>query len=111
MAGVTRAAVYSRQWCPCLETARLLDLGPVNELPALNSFYERPDDRDPNIQVLKAFFQSLPIDGEPLLLVTRQDTISAITDSGAACGEAVILKLRSEGEPLVIGRKSDFLRK
>ena len=31
--------VYSSQWCRCLETARLLDLGAVTALPALNSFF------------------------------------------------------------------------
>ncbi len=107
-AGVTRAAVYSSQWCRCLETARLLDLGSVSELPVLNSFYERPQDRDPNIQALRAFLKSLPIDGEPVFLVTHQVTISAITGSGAASGEAVILKLQSEGEPLAAGRTSNW---
>lgn len=35
-AGVTGARTYSSQWCRALETARLLDLGPVEPLPALN---------------------------------------------------------------------------
>lgn len=107
-AGVTRAAVYSSQWCRCLDTARLMDLGPVRELPALNSFYERPEDREPNIQALWAFIESLPVDGGPVMLVTHQVTISAITGSGTASGEAVILKLRSAGEPQVVGRNSDW---
>lgn len=107
-AGVAHAAVYSSQWCRCLETARLLDLGPVTELPALNSFYERPQDRDPNIQALWSFIESLPIDGGPVLLVTHQVTISAITGSGATSGAAVILKLQTEGAPLVVGRESDW---
>src|SRR5512145_2006256 len=28
-AGIERAKIYSSQWCRCLETARLLELGPV----------------------------------------------------------------------------------
>jgi hypothetical protein len=47
--GVERARVYSSQWCRCLETAELLDLGPVAELPGLNSFFDRPQDRGPNL--------------------------------------------------------------
>ena len=43
--GIGQAHVYSSQWCRCLETAALLDLGPVTELPALNSFFERRQDR------------------------------------------------------------------
>ena len=39
--GIKNARVYSSQWCRCLETAALLDLGDVTELPALNSFFRR----------------------------------------------------------------------
>lgn len=39
--GVDSARVYSSQWCRCKDTAELLKLGPVKELPALNSFYQR----------------------------------------------------------------------
>ncbi|MEM6421797.1 MAG: histidine phosphatase family protein, partial [Pseudomonadota bacterium] len=38
-AGIRIDAVLSSQWCRCLDTARLLDLGPVIEEPALNSFF------------------------------------------------------------------------
>jgi len=37
--GIKDAKIYSSQWCRCLETATLLGLGPVAELPALDSFY------------------------------------------------------------------------
>ena len=36
--GISKVKVYSSQWCRCLETARLLELGEVTELPDLNSF-------------------------------------------------------------------------
>ncbi len=48
--GISKARVYSSQWCRCLETARLLNLGKVIELPALNSFFDRPHDRTPNLR-------------------------------------------------------------
>ena len=51
--GLASARVYASQWCRCLETAKLMGLGPVKELPALNSFYERIQDREPNISALK----------------------------------------------------------
>ncbi|WP_419662420.1 uncharacterized protein Dvar_28800 [Desulfosarcina variabilis str. Montpellier] len=43
------------KWCRCLETAKLIQLGAVKALPALNSFYERIEDREPNINALKEF--------------------------------------------------------
>ena len=50
--GVAAANVFSSQWCRCLETANLLGLGPVKPLPALNSFFERPQDRDEQTRAL-----------------------------------------------------------
>jgi len=38
--GIDSARVCSSQWCRCLETARLLELGPVTELPIINSFFQ-----------------------------------------------------------------------
>ena len=40
--GIETADVYSNQWCRCAETPKLLDLGDVTALPALNSFFETP---------------------------------------------------------------------
>jgi hypothetical protein len=42
-AGVSDIRVYTSQWCRCSETARLLAVGTVEEMPALNSFFEQPE--------------------------------------------------------------------
>jgi len=102
-AGISRARVYSSQWCRCLDTARLLDLGPVMELPALNSFFERLQERDTNIAALRAFLAKLPADGPPVLLVTHQVTISALTGMFAASGGGVLLQLDGSPRPRVLG--------
>ena len=96
--GITSARVYSSQWCRCLETARLLDLGAVTELPALNSFYQRADTREANLQALRQFLASRPAAaGEPVILVTHQVTISAITGSWTGSGEGVVIELDAAG--------------
>lgn len=95
--GVKRARVYSSQWCRCLETARLLDLGPVEELPGLNSFYERPQDREPNLAAVRAFLASQPLNGELLVMVTHQVTISALTGEFADSGHGVLMSLGDAG--------------
>jgi phosphohistidine phosphatase SixA len=102
-AGVANARVYSSQWCRCLETARLLDLGPVEELAALNSFVGRPQDRDRNLGALRAFLTKLPTDGPPVVLVTHHVTIGALTDRGAVSGGGVILALDGAGQPTMLG--------
>ena len=89
--GIQTARIYSSQWCRCLETANLLGLGPVKELPALNSFFERPQDRGPNLEALRQFMQDLPPDGALVILVTHFVTISAITGESVSSGEAVLI--------------------
>lgn len=95
--GVASARIYASQWCRCLETAALIGLGPVAELPALNSFYERPQDREPNLAALRAFLAEQPADGPLIVLVTHFVTISAITGEGVSSGEGVVARLDGEG--------------
>ena len=102
-AGVAAARVYSSQWCRCLETARLLQLGPVSELPALNSFFERSQGRDATIAALRAFLGSLPADGPPVVLVTHQVTINAFTSAGTPSGGGSIFQLDGTGNPRWLG--------
>ena len=102
-AGVARAKVYSSQWCRCLETARLLKLGPVAELPALNSFYGRAQDRDANVAALRAFLAALPVDGPPVVLVTHQFTIGAFTGGSTDSGGGTVFALNGSGAPRVVG--------
>jgi broad specificity phosphatase PhoE len=103
-AGVTRARVYSSQWCRCLETARLLDLGAVKELPALNSFFGRPQAREENLALLRSFLAGLPPDGPPVVLVTHQFTISAFIGEGIASGGGALFELNGTPAPRWIGR-------
>jgi len=102
-AGVARAKVYSSQWCRCLETARLLEIGPVEELPQLNSFFRRAEAREPQTAALRDFLAKLPADGPPVVLVTHQVVISAVTGRGAVSGGGVILALDGTREPRVLG--------
>ena len=102
-AGVSRAKVFSSQWCRCLETARLLQLGPVTELPALNSFFGRSQDRQSNLAALRAFLARLPTDGPPVVLVTHQFTINDFTSTGTVSGGGTIFELNGTGEPRALG--------
>lgn len=102
-AGVERARVYSSQWCRCLETARLLGLGPVEPLRALNSFYPRPLERDATLAALRAFLAGLPTDGPPVVLVTHQFTINAFTNEGTLSGGGSVFALNGSGLPRLLG--------
>lgn len=102
--GIGSARVYSSQWCRCLETADLIDLGKVAQLPALNSFYERPEDRTPNLAALVAFLAKQPTDGGLIVLVTHYVTIAGITGEAVSSGEGVVLKLKGDGNFDLRGR-------
>jgi phosphohistidine phosphatase SixA len=106
--GIDGVRVYSSQWCRCLETARMMNIGAVVPLPALNSFYDRPQDRDPNLTALRTFLSQQALDGGPIVLVTHFVTISAIAGRGVSSGEGVVLKLGNNGNVTVRGQL-DFL--
>ncbi len=94
-AGVTVDRVLTSQWCRCRDTARLLDLGPVEDLPALNSFFRNPARADGQTADLRQFLLHLP-PGETVILVTHYVNIRALTGRGVASGEVVLLKIGSD---------------
>ena len=81
--------VYSSQWCRCLETARLINMGKVQELSSLNSFFQGIVPRETTLASLRRFLKELATDSDPVLLVTHQVTISAITGMSVSSGAAV----------------------
>lgn len=102
--GVAAAQVFSSQWCRCLETARLLELGPVAELPALNSFFARAAERATRLAALRGFLADLPSGGPLVVLVTHQVTITALTGETVGSGAGVLLRLTGNGAFEVLGR-------
>ncbi|MDJ0829649.1 MAG: histidine phosphatase family protein [Desulfobacterales bacterium] len=102
--GIKSARIYSSQWCRCLETANLIDLGPVHELAALNSFYEKTEDREPNLSALNQFISQQPVEGKLIVLVTHFVTIAAIAGTSVSSGEGVLLELQKNMPYMVVGR-------
>jgi len=101
--GVKETSVYSSQWCRCLETARLLALGPVKEMPALNSFFEDRSTEESQTKQLRKFIMSLPAD-KPVIMVTHQVNITALTGIVPSSGEIIILQLTKDGQGKVLVR-------
>ena len=87
------SSIYSSQWCRCLETAQLLDLGSVNELPSLNSFFQMPQNREPSLRSLKQFISEQSPEAGLIIMVTHHVTISAISGQNVQSGNGVLLKL------------------
>lgn len=100
-AGLVTAKVYSSQWCRCLETAAQLMLGPVIEEPGLNSFFQGHAPRTATLQALRARLNTLPLEQPPVVMVTHQVTISALTGLYTDSGGMVAYNLLTQtAEPV-----------
>jgi len=101
-------AVYSSRWCRCLDTARLMDVGPVVELPSLNSFYEARQNQTTQTEALTDWLASADLD-RPLILVTHQVNITALVGEFARSGELVIVERRTDRSFSVVGKVTTVL--
>ena len=100
--GMQSAQVFSSQWCRCLETARLLGLGAVEERPFLNSFFNDFARREPQTAELRDWLDKQPL-SEPVVLVTHQVNITALTGVYPGSGELVIVRRAENGDLAVVG--------
>ncbi|SHF04715.1 Histidine phosphatase superfamily (branch 1) [Modicisalibacter ilicicola DSM 19980] len=102
--GIVGANVYSSQWCRCLETARLLDLGEVVPTPGLNSFFTRRE-RGPRQSDEVRSMLAEKAGGGVSVLVTHQVNITALTGVYPGSGEIVVVQ-PSGSDLRVVGRIS-----
>lgn len=108
--GVRDADVRSSQWCRCLETARLMAVGPVVPAPYLNSFFLRRqgdggrDDELTATRALRAAVLQKLDSRRPTFFVTHQVNITALTGVVPEEGEAVFVRATAAGMIDVVGR-------
>jgi len=100
--------VRSSQWCRCLETAELLELGTVEPLPALNSFFQNRAQGPERTAALQAFMVSQQDTPGVTVLVTHFVNISAVAGSGVSSGAMVVMTVGDSGEPEVVGQIEPF---
>lgn len=100
--GIDQALVFSSQWCRCLDTSELLELGPVTELPTLNSFFRRFERQEPQTTRLKEWLSQQDLSGVHVL-VTHQVNITALTGVYPSSGELVVARPSASGDLSVIG--------
>jgi len=99
--GIEQPRLLSSRWCRALDTARGMLRGPVQPFAALDSFFGQPEDGAEQTAELVRMINELPL-GAPLLLVSHQVNITALTGIFPASGEGLILALplRPRTEPL-----------
>jgi len=94
--------VLTSQWCRCRDTARLLDLAPVEDLPALNSFFEDRSSRAEQTEATRRVLAGLA-PGTKAVLVTHQVNITALTGEFVSSGEVLVLEPGPDGSVQLLG--------
>ena len=100
--GINKAVVLSSQWCRCLGTANVLNLGKVSEAPFLNSFFKNIDSEQFQTERTLQWIQKAPL-VIPTILVTHQVNIAALTGLSPTSGEIVFDRRSTDGRIEVIG--------
>lgn len=88
--GIVVTQVLSSGWCRCLETAKLA-FGQVERWPAVDSFFEAPVGEPAQSAAVRKRV-SEHHGSNPLILVTHQVNITALTGLAPAQGEMVVLR-------------------
>ncbi len=88
MIGFSFDKIYSSEWCRCIETANLMNLGKVRTFSGLNSFFEDHYNREETLRKLMHKLKGLN-KNDRVLMVTHQVVISAITGINVGSGVAV----------------------
>lgn len=102
--GIDTARVHASRWCRCLETARLLDLGEVQPFEGLHSFFrDRAAEPERTAATLTLIRAQTRAGSPPLVLVTHQVNITALTGIFPDSGEIVVVRPDADGVE-ILGR-------
>ena len=88
MEGVSLDKIYSSEWCRCIETATLMNIGEVTMFSGLNSFFQDHYDKK---EILRKLMQKLEHldENNRILMLTHQVVISSVTGINVGSGVAV----------------------
>ncbi|MBM0742045.1 histidine phosphatase family protein [Phormidium sp. CLA17] len=98
------AKIFSSQWCRCLDTARLLNLGAVEPFPALNSFFQNSNREPRQTATIRQWIKNKSSQKGVSILVTHQVNITALTNIFPRQGELIVLNTTADGTIKVVGR-------
>jgi len=103
---ITVGRVLSSQWCRCLETARLMDVGPVEPFPVLNSFFQDRSTEQSQTEQLREFILQNRETSGVTVMVTHQVNITAISNIVPQSGAAVVMRATASDEIELVGEIS-----
>ncbi len=101
--GIVFTRVLTSAWCRCKETAHLVTGVDATVFPALNSFVSDASKRPGQSARVRQEIDA--VNGfEPILMVTHQVVITALTGVAPMSGELVLVKAGVNGQLEVAGR-------
>jgi phosphohistidine phosphatase SixA len=100
--GIESAKVFSSPWCRCVDTATLLNKGPVVIDKSLGSFFESMGQSSQQTEglrqlVLKSLKQ---FPKTPIIMVSHHVNIQAFTGVVLGSGDMVLVKIGPNGKPI-----------
>jgi phosphohistidine phosphatase SixA len=97
--GITKAQVYSSPWCRCVDTASLLNKGPVKKEAALGSFFDDMSESKKQTEDLAKLIQAerTQYPKAPIVMVTHHVNIESFTGKVLNSGDMVLVKVNSSG--------------
>ena len=100
--GIQKAEVFSSPWCRCLDTANLLNKGPVKIEPSLGSFFDDMSLEKKQTKALEAFIKNelAKQSKMPLILVTHHVNIQSYSGKVVGVGDMVLVRVNKSGEHL-----------
>jgi broad specificity phosphatase PhoE len=100
--GIKFEIIYSSQWCRCLETARLLNLGEVTPEVSLNSGFKGLFKQVETLAKLRQNLESLNNENKLVLMITHRSVISAITGVNVNSGGAVAYNTKAKTSTIIL---------
>jgi phosphohistidine phosphatase SixA len=101
--GIAIERILSSPWCRCMDTATLLELGPVEAEPTFGNVVVLSDQRASLTAGARAVIDKWTGSGN-LLVVTHGANIFALTGISPASGEIVVVRTGSGGSSESVGR-------
>jgi phosphohistidine phosphatase SixA len=100
--GIQKADVFSSPWCRCLDTANLLNKGPIKIETSLGSFFDDMSLEKKQTRALEGFIKNelAKQSKAPLILVTHHVNIQAYTGKVVGVGDMVLVRVSENGKHL-----------
>ncbi|WP_341525452.1 histidine phosphatase family protein [Nostoc sp. UHCC 0302] len=103
------ARVLSSQWCRCLETAKLMNIGAVEPFAPLNSFFLNQTTESKQTAQVRQFILNNRNTRGVVVMITHEVNITAIArDYYLKSGESVVVRAKAKNQIEVVGQIKAF---